>query len=43
MAENERFFPPESVDEQVERLLMQQGDPSQGEASKRLVQDLHHA
>ncbi|GHO94202.1 hypothetical protein KSF_042500 [Reticulibacter mediterranei] len=43
MAENERFFPPESVDEQIERLLMQQGNSSQEEASKRLIQDLHHA
>ncbi len=43
MAENEHFFTPESVDEQVERLLTQQGDPSQEEAGKRLIQDLQHA
>jgi WD40 repeat protein len=43
MAENEHFFPPESVDEQVERLLTQQGGPLQEEASQRLIQDLHHA
>src|SRR5690349_18689520 len=43
MAENEHFFTPESVDEQVERLLTQQGGPSQEEASKRLIHDLHHA
>jgi Tol biopolymer transport system component len=43
MAENEHFFTPESVDEQVEQLVKQQNDPSQEEASKRLIQDLHRA
>jgi Tol biopolymer transport system component len=45
MAENEHFFTPESVDEQVERLLAQHNGrfPTEDEASRYLMKDLHHA
>ncbi len=48
MPENEHFFTPESVDEQVERLeqLAKQHDatfPTEDKAARYLLKDLHHA
>jgi WD40 repeat protein len=45
MPENEHFFTPESVDEQVERLAKQQDGifPTEDEAARYLMKDLHDA